>query len=75
MQTNTELENKVLNELKKEPLLKNTQLNVRAIKGVVILTGAAETYEIKIAAKTVARRIPGVTTIKDRIKLKSGVSI
>lgn len=70
MKTNIELQNDIIQEFQKEPMLSEAEINVDVEKGVVTLSGTVSTKEMKIAAKTVAKRIPGVKIIIDKIDIK-----
>jgi osmotically-inducible protein OsmY len=53
-----------------EPTLKSAEINVETFKGVVQLSGFVNSREDINKAVTVARQIPGVTSIKNDMRLK-----
>jgi len=53
-----------------EPTLKSAEINVETFKGVVQLSGFLNSREDINKAVTVARQIPGVTSVKNDMRLK-----
>lgn len=53
-----------------EPTLKSAEVNVETFKGVVQLSGFVNSREDINKAVTVARQIPGVTSVKNDMRLK-----
>jgi osmotically-inducible protein OsmY len=53
-----------------EPTLKSAEINVETFKGVVQLSGFVNSREDVNKAVTVARQIPGVTSVKNDMRLK-----
>jgi osmotically-inducible protein OsmY len=53
-----------------EPTLKSAEINVETFKGVVQLSGFVNSREDINKAVTVARQIPGVTSVKNDMRLK-----
>ena len=55
--------------LKKEASLKKADIDVRAEKGIVTLTGKAPSLETSVRASTVARWVPGVRAVRNELAL------
>ena len=53
-----------------EPTLKSAEINVETFKGVVQLSGFVNSREDVNKAVAVARQIPGVTSVKNDMRLK-----
>ena len=53
-----------------EPTLKSAEINVETFKGVVQLSGFVNSREDVNKAVTVARQVPGVTSVKNDMRLK-----
>ena len=53
-----------------EPTLKSAEINVETFKGVVQLSGFVNSREDINKAVTVARPVPGVTSVKNDMRLK-----
>jgi osmotically-inducible protein OsmY len=53
-----------------EPTLKSAEINVETFKGVVQLSGFVNSREDINKAVTVARQVPGVTSVKNDMRLK-----
>ena len=53
-----------------EPTLKSAEINVETFKGVVQLSGFVNSREDINKAVTVAREVPGVTSVKNDMRLK-----
>lgn len=53
-----------------DPTLKSAEINVETFKGVVQLSGFVNSREDINKAVTVARQIPGVTSVKNDMRLK-----
>jgi len=53
-----------------EPTLKSAEINVETFKGVVQLSGFVSSSENQKLAMAVARKVPGVTSVKDDMRLK-----
>lgn len=61
---------KVKTAIFNEPTLKSAEINVETFKGVVQLSGFVNSREDINKAVTVARQIPGVTSVKNDMRLK-----
>ena len=53
-----------------EPTLKVTQINVETYKSVVQLSGFVNSYSEIATAGSVARSVPGVSSVKNDIRVK-----
>ncbi|HEX4883548.1 MAG TPA: BON domain-containing protein [Casimicrobiaceae bacterium] len=53
-----------------EPSLKSAEINVETFKGVVQLSGFVAQREDVATATAVARKVPGVTSVKNDMRLK-----
>ena len=53
-----------------EPTLKSAEINVETFKGVVQLSGFVNSREDVNKAVAVARQVPGVTSVKNDMRLK-----
>ena len=56
--------------IKNDARLKKADINVRADKGIVTLTGKAPSLETSVRASEVARRVPGVRAVRNEVKLE-----
>lgn len=70
MKTDLQLQTDVLEELKFEPSIRETEVGVAAKDGVVTLTGFVESYAEKFTAERVAERVGGVRAVADEIHVK-----
>jgi len=70
MKTDLQLQTDVLEELKFEPSIRETELGVAAKDGVVTLTGFVSSYAEKFAAERVAERVGGVRAVADEVQVK-----
>jgi len=70
MKTDLQLQQDVLEELKFEPSIRETELGVAAKDGVVTLTGFVDSYAEKFAAERTAERVGGVKVVADEIEVK-----
>jgi len=71
MKTDTQLQKDVMEELKWEPAITVSEIEVSTVNGVVTLSGTAPTYAEKWAAERAARRVDGVKSIAGEIQIKS----
>jgi len=53
-----------------EPTLKSAEINVETFKGVVQLSGFVSSRDAQNTAVAVARKVPGVKSVKDDTRLK-----
>jgi len=56
--------------IKNDARLKKANIDVRADKGIVTLTGKAPSLETSVRASEVARRVPGVRAVRNEVKLE-----
>ncbi len=70
MQTDTELQRDVMDELKWEPTIKAAEIGVRVKDGVVTLSGDVDTYYKKRAAEQAAARVFGVKAVTEEIQVR-----
>ena len=66
----TVITGKVKTAIFNEPTLKSAEINVETFKGVVQLSGFVSSREDVNKAVAVARQIPGVTSVKNDMRLK-----
>jgi osmotically-inducible protein OsmY len=53
-----------------EPSLKSAEINVETFKGVVQLSGFVSSAEAERTAVAVARKVPGVESVKNDMRVK-----
>lgn len=70
MKTDNELQKDVMDELKWEPRVKETNIGVAVNDGVVTLSGYVDSYIEKIHAERAASRVLGVKAVVEEIKVK-----
>ena len=70
MKSDSQLRADVLEELKWEPSIEESEVGVVAKDGVVTLTGYVESYAQKYAAERAAERVSGVRAIAADLKVK-----
>ena len=70
MKTDLQLQRDVLDELKFEPSIRETELGVAVKDSVVTLTGFVDSYAEKFMAEHAAERVGGVRAVADEIKVK-----
>lgn len=69
MRTDAQLQADVLEELRWEPSVKETDVGVSVKDGVVTLSGYVESYAEKYAAERAAERVSGVRAIADDLRV------
>ncbi|SDH30797.1 BON domain-containing protein [Winogradskyella thalassocola] len=69
MRTDLDIKDDILDELKWQPHIDETQIGVIVTDGVVTLTGMVFTYAIKIAIVKTVEKIAGVKAIAEDIKI------
>jgi len=69
MKTDIKLKNDVVEELRWEPTVTSTDINVHAHNGVITLSGTVPRYAEKRAAGRAAQRVKGVTAIADEMEV------
>lgn len=70
-ETDYEIKQQVLRELKCDPRIAWAQIGVDVRDGLVTLSGAVTTYPKKAAAQQAAHRVAGVRNVANEIKVKS----
>jgi len=70
MRTDSAIKQNVLDELKWQPRIDETQIGVIVDKGVVTLTGVVDDYQKKLAAEKAVKKIIGVKAVAEDIELK-----
>jgi osmotically-inducible protein OsmY len=70
MQTDAQLQQDVMSELKWEPTIHAAEIGVAVKDGVVTLSGNVDSYPKKWAAERAARRVAGVRAVAEEIKVK-----
>jgi osmotically-inducible protein OsmY len=70
MKTDLQLQKDVLEELKFEPSIRETEIGVAAKNGVVTLSGFVDSYAEKHAAERAAERVGGVKAVAEDIEVK-----
>lgn len=70
MRTDSEIKQDVLDELKLQPRIRETQIGVIVEKGVVTLTGVVDDYHMKQAAEEAVKKILGVKAVAEDIEVK-----
>ncbi len=73
MKTNTDLQQKVQDALRWEPLLAKVDIGVSADNGIVTLTGYVDSYAKKLKAESIVKDIKGVLALVEKIEVKFGV--
>ena len=66
----TVITTKVKTAIFNEPTLKSAEINVETFKGVVQLSGFVNSREDVNKAASVARGVPGVTSVKNDMRVK-----
>ncbi|MFZ4573855.1 MAG: BON domain-containing protein [Phycisphaerales bacterium] len=69
MKTDIQLKQDVMEEIRWEPTVTSTDINVTAEKGVVTLSGTVPYYAEKWAAERAAQRVEGVKAIAEEIEV------
>jgi osmotically-inducible protein OsmY len=70
MKSDSEIQKQVLQELKWDTRVEETEVGVQVDKGVVTLTGNVSSYAKKIAAQEAAHRVSGVLDVANDIQVK-----
>jgi hyperosmotically inducible protein len=69
----TALKTKVKAAFVKDPAVRAIDITVDTFKGTVQLSGFADSAEVKKRAEDLARAVPGVTKVENKIELKTDV--
>jgi osmotically-inducible protein OsmY len=70
MKTDSEIQQAVLQELKWDGRVAETEVGVQVSAGAVTLTGAVDTYAKRLAAQAAAHRVAGVLDVANDIQVK-----
>lgn len=70
MKTDLEIQHDMIEELKWEPLIGTSDIDVSVINGVVILSGTVDQYSKKKAAEEAVKRVQGVRALAEDIAVK-----
>lgn len=70
MKSDTELENDVMDEIKRDPNTNSPQIGVLAANGIVTLTGTVSTFDEKLVIERATQRVQGVKGIAEEITVK-----
>lgn len=69
--TDTQIHHDVLEELKWDPRVDETEVGVEVDKGVVTLTGTVTSWGKRVAAQKAAQRVAGVLDVANDIEVKT----
>ncbi|HVZ55460.1 MAG TPA: BON domain-containing protein [Chitinophagaceae bacterium] len=70
MKSDTSIRNNVLEELRWEPILSDTRVEVGVTNGMVTLNGTVDTYSKKVIAEKATRRVAGVKGLQDDLQVR-----
>ena len=70
VKSDSQIKGDVLNELKWDSRVDETDVGVQVKEGVVTLTGSVNVYARKIAAREAAHRVHGVLDVVDELQVK-----
>jgi osmotically-inducible protein OsmY len=70
MKTDSQIKSDVLNELKWDSRVDETDVGVQVKEGIVTLVGSVNVYAKKIAAREAAHRVHGVLDVVDELQVK-----
>lgn len=68
--TDAQLQRDVLQELRWDPQVNETDIGVAVDLGVVTLTGTVDSWTASLAAREAAHRVPGVLDVADEVHVK-----
>lgn len=69
-----EISTRIKTALYSDPIAKGTQIEVNTLRGIVQLSGFADSQEAKDRAGDIAQRTPGVVEVHNNILLPTGRS-
>jgi len=69
MRTDQEIRKDVVDELKWQPFLKSSTINVAVKNGIVTLSGVVDAFSKKITAETAAKKVAGVKAIAEDVQI------
>jgi osmotically-inducible protein OsmY len=70
IKTDSQIKTDVLNELKWDPTVDETEVGVQVKNGIVTLTGGVSSYPKRLAAIDAAHRVYGVLDVVDELKIR-----
>jgi osmotically-inducible protein OsmY len=70
IKSDSQIKTDVLNELKWDTRIKETDLGVQVRDGIVTLVGTVDVYAKKLAARDAAHRVHGVLDVVDELQVK-----
>jgi osmotically-inducible protein OsmY len=70
--TDSEVKRDVLDQLRRDPRIQETEVGVQVRSGVVTLTGVVSDYQKKLAARDAAHRVMGVLDLIDNTTVRQG---
>lgn len=68
--SDSQIKNDVLNELKWDPSIDETEVGVQVKDGIVTLTGSISAYPKRLASIEAAHRVYGVLDVVDDMKVR-----
>ncbi len=69
MKTDIQIQKDVMEELRWEPFLNESEIGVAVKNGIVTLSGLVDTYSKKLAAEKAAKRVAGVKAVAEDIQV------
>ena len=70
MKSDSQIKTDVLNELKWDSRVDETEIGVQVKEGIITLVGSVDVYAKKIAAREAAHRVHGVLDVVDEMQVK-----
>lgn len=70
IRSDSQIKTDVLNELKWDTRIKETEIGVQVREGIVTLVGTVDVYAKKLAARDAAHRVHGVLDVVDEMQVK-----
>lgn len=70
MNTDSQVQQDAIAELKWEPLLREAEIGVSVVNGVVTLTGTVDGYVKKTEAEAAMKRVVGVRSVVEKIEVR-----
>jgi osmotically-inducible protein OsmY len=70
MKSDSQIKTDVLNELKWDSRVDETEIGVQVKEGIITLVGSVDVYAKKIAAREAAHRVHGVLDVVDELQVK-----
>jgi len=69
MKSDYQIQEDVMEEFKREPFLKASEIGVAVKNGVVTLSGQVDSYSKKAAAENAAKKVAGVKAVAEDIEI------